>query len=53
MRHVPGQELVDPAEGVVGDAFEDVLEIDLWVESIEPGGAKERVDSGRAFASCI
>jgi hypothetical protein len=34
---------------VVGDAFEDVLEIDLRVESVELGRAEQRIDGCGAF----
>ncbi len=27
-RYLPWQQLVDPADGVIGDSFQDVLEID-------------------------
>ena len=36
-RYVPWQQLVDLANGVVGDAFEDVVEIEFWVEPVELG----------------
>src|ERR1035437_2344895 len=52
-REVPGQEFVDPADGVVGDAFKDVLEIDLWVEPVELGRAEQRVDGGGAFTTGV
>ncbi len=35
--HVPWQEIVDLGDGMVGDAFEHVLEIDLRVEAVELG----------------
>ena len=31
----PGQQFVDPADGVVGDALEYVVEIDVRVEAVE------------------
>jgi hypothetical protein len=35
--YVPGQELVDAVDLVVGDAFEDVVKIELGVEAVEFG----------------
>jgi hypothetical protein len=45
--------LVDPADWVVGDAFEDVLEVDLWIESVDLGRAEQRVDGCGAFTTGI
>ena len=36
-RYLPWQQLVDPADGVIGDSFQDVLEIDLRVKAVELG----------------
>ena len=52
-RQVPGQEVVDLADGVVGDALEDMLEIDLWIESVELGGAEQRVNGCCAFTTVV
>jgi hypothetical protein len=38
---------------VVGDAFEDVLEIYLWVEPVELGRAEQRVDGCCAFTTGV
>ena len=34
-REVPREQLADPADGVVGDAFEDLVEVDLRIEAVE------------------
>ncbi len=34
---VPWQEISDPADGVVGDAFEHLMEIELRIETVELG----------------
>src|ERR1700722_661019 len=52
-RWVPWQEFVDPADWVVGDAFEGVLEVDLWIESVELGRAEQRVDGCCAFTTGV
>jgi len=36
-RYVPGKQFFDAVDGVVGDLSKDVLEIDLWIESVELG----------------
>jgi len=36
-RYVPGQELVDTVDGVVCDAFKNVVELELRVETVEFG----------------
>jgi hypothetical protein len=36
-RYVPGEQIVNAVDGVVGDLGEDVLEIDLRVEAVELG----------------
>jgi hypothetical protein len=38
---------------VVGDAFEDVLEIYLRIESVELGRAEQRVDGCGAFTTGV
>ena len=50
---VPGQQVVDPADGVVCDAFRDVVEVDLRVEAVEFGGAEQRVHGCGAFSSRV
>jgi hypothetical protein len=34
---VPWQQLGDPRDGVIGDAFEHVVEVDLRIETVELG----------------
>jgi hypothetical protein len=34
---VPWQQLGDPSDGVLGDAFEHVVEIDLRIKAVELG----------------
>jgi len=38
---------------VVGDPFEDVVEIDLGVESVELGRAEQRVDRGGTASASV
>ncbi len=50
---VPGQQLADAVDGVVGDAFEDVVEVELGVLAVELGCAEQGVDGGGAFSACV
>ena len=50
---VPWQQIRDPADGVVGDAFEDVVEIEFRVEPVELCRAEQGVDGGGAFSARV
>ncbi len=50
---VPGQEFADAVDGVVGDAFEHVVEVELRVKLVELGCAEQGVDGGGAFSSGV
>jgi len=52
-RYVPRQQFVDLADVVVSDALEDVLEVELRVESVELCGAEQGVDVGSALATLV
>lgn len=52
-RYVPRQQFVDLADGVVCDAFEHMVEIELRVEAVELGGSEQRVDGGGTFSACV
>ena len=45
-RAVPGQELLDAVDGMIGDAGQYVSEIHCGVEAVEFGGADQAVDRG-------
>ena len=36
-RCIPGQELVAAVDGMVGDAFVDVVKVELWIEAVKFG----------------
>jgi hypothetical protein len=38
---------------MVGDPFEDLPQIELRVEVVEPGGSSERVDGGSVFSAVV
>ena len=43
---MPGQEFVEPADGVIGDAGEYVGEPRLRIDVVEAGGLNERGEDG-------
>jgi hypothetical protein len=42
---MPGQELVDPVDRVVGDAGEHVAQVGLRIEAVQGRGLDERVEN--------
>jgi hypothetical protein len=36
-RYVPGQEIVDAVDGVICDAFDDMVKVEFWIEVVEFG----------------
>ena len=48
---VPGQQLVNAVDLVVGDAFEDLGEPGLGVDIVEPGGLDQGVGDGGGLAA--
>ena len=38
---VPGEQLLDPIDRMLGDALEDVTQISLWIQADELSGADE------------
>ncbi len=50
---VPGQKLVDAVDGMVGDTFEHMTEIEFRVDAVQFGRAQQSIDRSRAFSSGI
>lgn len=50
---VPWQQISDPSDGVVSDAFEHSMDIELRIEAVELGASEQRVDRGGSFAARI
>ena len=50
---VPGQEFVDAVDRMIGDALQDMSQIEFRIKAVELRGAEQGVDSSRAFASSI
>lgn len=50
---VPGQELGDAVDGMVGDVGEDVSQVVFRVDSVELGGAEQGVHGCSAFSSRV
>jgi hypothetical protein len=42
---MPGQQIVDPVDRVVGDAGEDVAQVRLRIEAVQGRGLDERVEN--------
>src|SRR5271168_4962416 len=50
---VPGQKLVQPMGGMLGDEGQHVCEPSLWVDVVELGGDDQAVEDGGALAAAI
>ena len=50
---VPGQQLLDAVDGVIGDLFEYAAEVDLRIEPVKLGCSEQRIDRGCADAAGI
>ena len=50
---VPRQQLLDAVDGMIGDAFEHVAQIEFWIKAIQLGCAQESIDRSRAFSAGI
>jgi len=51
--NVPGQQLLDAVDGVIGDAGQHLAQISFRVKAVEFGGANQAVDRRRAFPARI
>ena len=50
---VPGKQFVDPVNRVLGDAGQNLAKISFRVQTVEFGGADQRVDGGSAYAAGV
>ena len=50
---IPGQELLNAVDGVIGDLSQQRAEIELWIKPVELGCPQQRVDSGGAVPAGI
>jgi hypothetical protein len=50
---VPGQELLDAVDRMVGDAGQHIAEIGFGIETVEFGSADQAVDRGGSFAAGV
>jgi hypothetical protein len=50
---MPGQELADPVDRVIGDAGEDVTQVGFGVDAVQFAGFDQAVDDGCAVATGI
>jgi hypothetical protein len=51
--HVPGQEFLDPAEGMVGDAGKRFAQPAFRLDTVQLRRAQQRVDGSRALAASV
>jgi len=50
---MPGQELVEPRDLVIGDAAENIGEPSLRIDAVQLGGLDQRIGDGRGFATAL
>src|ERR1700691_5958058 len=50
---VPGQELCDAVDGMIGDALDHLPQIGLGIEAVRLGGFDQAVDRCRTQPTCI
>jgi hypothetical protein len=50
---VPGEQVADAVDGVVGDAGEHVAEVGFGIEAVELGGLDQGIEGGGAFAAGV
>jgi hypothetical protein len=50
---VPGQQLVDAVDGMIGDALEHMAQIEFRIEAIQLGCAQKSINRSRAFSAGI
>jgi hypothetical protein len=50
---VPGQQLLDAVNGVVGNALQDLAQIRFRIQAVQFGGADQAVDGGSPLAPRI
>ncbi len=49
----PGEQFVEPVDGVVGDARDDVGEPCLGFDAVQPGGLDEGIEDGGAMVAGV
>jgi hypothetical protein len=50
---VPGQQLVDAVDGMIGDALEHMAQIEFRIEAIQLGCTQKGINRSRAFSAGI
>lgn len=53
LRHVPGQQFIEPVDRIIADAPEDVAQPGLGFETVELGGADQGVEDGGAIGFVV
>ena len=52
-RHVPGQQILDASEGMIGDAGKYFAQPAFRIEVVEACGSQQRMDGGRALTASV
>ena len=50
---VPGQEIINPIDGMIGDMRQHVTQPGFGVDTVQLGRADQRVDRGGALAAAV
>ena len=51
--HVPGQQLVDAAEGMIGDTAEHLAQPAFRIDAVEAGRSQQRIDGSCVLTACV
>ena len=50
---VPGQEFVDAVDRMIGDALQDMAQIEFRIKSVKLGSTEQCIDRRRTFAARV
>src|SRR5512133_1691653 len=50
---VPGKQVADAIDGVVGDAGKHVAEVGFWIEAVELGGLDQGIEGGGTITASV
>jgi dihydrodipicolinate reductase len=53
VRNVPGQQLLNAIDGMIGDMGQHIAQISLRINAVQPGAADERVHGRSALATTV
>ena len=50
---IPGQQLLDAVDRVIGDLFEHAAEVEFRIESVQLGCSQQRIDGSGTFSAGV